>query len=151
MQAATKTPAAGPSSSSHSNTNLMEKAVAVWTAIELESDAMSRIKSILGLWLVCLVGGFVSARAESLLLTGATVHTVTGETLSPGQVLIQDGKIAAVGKDVAANGVASVNLNGQHLYPGMISLDSVLGLIEIEAVRATADETEVGDYTPDVE
>jgi hypothetical protein len=33
----------------------------------------------------------------------------------------------------------------------MISLDTVLGLTEIDAVRATADATEVGDFTPDVE
>ena len=89
--------------------------------------------------------------AESLLLTGATVHTISGDTFSPGQVLIQDGKIAAVGPTVSAPNVATVDLHGQHLYPGLILLDSILGLTEIEAVRATADNTEVGDYTPDVE
>ena len=95
--------------------------------------------------------GVSFASAESLLLSGATVHTVTGETLSPGQVLIQDGKIAAIGTNVPSNGATSLDLTGQHLYPGIISLDCVLGLIEIEAVRATADAKEVGDYTPDVE
>ncbi len=92
-----------------------------------------------------------SRSAEALLLTGATVHTVSGDTLSPGQVLMRDGKVAAVGRTVSAPGVATLDLRGQHLYPGLILLDSVLGLIEIEAVRATADNTEVGDYTPDVE
>src|SRR5439155_267521 len=42
-------------------------------------------------------------------------------------------------------------LQGQHLYPGIIALNTVLGLTEISAVRATQDTTEVGDYTPDVE
>src|SRR5579863_9244583 len=42
--------------------------------------------------------------ADSFLLTGATVHTVSGETLSPGQVLVRDGKIAAVGASVPADG-----------------------------------------------
>ena len=45
--------------------------------------------------------------AETLLLTGATVHTISGETLAPGQVLIRDGKIAAVGKTVPADGAAA--------------------------------------------
>ena len=36
------------------------------------------------------------ARAETLLLTGATVHTVSGATYAPGDVLIQDGKITGV-------------------------------------------------------
>ena len=89
--------------------------------------------------------------AASLLLTGATVHTVSGDTIAPGQVLIEDGKIAAVGPAVAAPNVATLDLHGQHLYPGLILLDSILGLTEIEAVRSTADNTEVGDYTPDVE
>src|SRR6266850_4107821 len=38
------------------------------------------------------------ASAATLLLTGATIHTISGETFTPGQVLIRDGKIAAVGK-----------------------------------------------------
>ena len=92
-----------------------------------------------------------SRAAETLLLTGATVHTVSGDTLSPGQVLMRDGKVAAVGRSVSAPGAATLDLHGQHLYPGLILLDSVLGLIEIEAVRSTADNTEVGEYTPDVE
>jgi imidazolonepropionase-like amidohydrolase len=92
------------------------------------------------------------ALGASLLLTGATVHTVSGDTLAPGQVLIQDGKIAAVGKTVPAGGADTVDLTGQHLYPGIIALDTVLGLTEISGVRATQDTTEVGDdFTPDVE
>ncbi len=89
--------------------------------------------------------------AQTVLLTGATVHTVSGETFSPGQVLVRDGKIAGVGKTLLADGATVVDLKGQHLYPGLIALNTVLGLDEIAAVRATQDTTEVGDYTPDVE
>jgi imidazolonepropionase-like amidohydrolase len=111
----------------------------------------SKKLNLVGIGLTALLCGLYPVRAESLLLKGATVHTVSGDTLSPGQVLIEDRKITAVGKEVSAGGARSIDLSGQHLYPGMISLDSVLGLIEIEAVRATADAIEVGDYTPDVE
>jgi imidazolonepropionase-like amidohydrolase len=78
------------------------------------------------------------------------VHTVSGETFSPGQVLIQDGKIAAVGKTVPAQGARAVPLDGQHLYPGLIDLNTVVGLTEIQAVRATQDNTESGEFDPDV-
>src|SRR6185503_11567996 len=44
-----------------------------------------------------------------------------------------------------------VNLDGHHLYPGLIAASTSLGLIEINAIRATRDASEVGDYTPDVE
>jgi imidazolonepropionase-like amidohydrolase len=89
--------------------------------------------------------------AETVLLIGATVHTVSGDILSPGQVLIKDTRIAAVGTAVPGDGATVVDLKGQHLYPGLIALNTVLGLEEIEAVRATHDFSEVGDYTPDVE
>jgi imidazolonepropionase-like amidohydrolase len=92
-----------------------------------------------------------AAAAETLLLTGATVHTISGETLSPGQVLLKDNKIAAVGKSLSAGGTKTLDLTGQHLYPGMIALDTMLGLMEIGAVRATQDSTEVGEFTPEVE
>jgi imidazolonepropionase-like amidohydrolase len=89
--------------------------------------------------------------ADSLLLHNAIVHTVSGQTLSPGDVLVRDGKIASVGAKLAASGAKVIDLKGQHLYPGLILLDSAVGLSEIEAVRATQDTTEVGDYKPDVQ
>ena len=89
--------------------------------------------------------------AEAVLLRGATVHTVSGETLSPGDVLIRDGKITAVGKSLPTTEAQVVELAGQQLYPGLIALDTALGLIEIDQVRATDDTREVGDYSPDVQ
>jgi imidazolonepropionase-like amidohydrolase len=98
-----------------------------------------------------LLGSAAPAGAETLLLSGATVHTISGETLSPGQVLVQDGKITAVGKSLPAANARQLDLSGQQLYPGMIALNTLVGLSEIEGVRATQDTTEVGDFTPDVE
>ena len=76
---------------------------------------------------------------------------MSGETLSPGDVLVRDGKIAAVSKSLPTRDAKVIELKGQHVYPGLIALNSGLGLTEIEAVRATRDEREVGDFTPDVE
>ena len=89
--------------------------------------------------------------AETILLTGATVHTASGPTLTPGQVLIRDGKIEAVEKSIKINADKVVQLDGQHLYPGLIAACTSLGLVEINAIRATRDASEVGEYTPDVE
>ena len=92
------------------------------------------------------------AAEPSLVLSGATVHTVAGETFSHGEVLVENGKVSAVGQTVTAPSSASrVDLKGQHLYPGMIGLDSLLGLTEIGAVRSTQDSTESGEFTPDVQ
>ena len=92
-----------------------------------------------------------SFSAEAILLRGGIVHTVSGETFSPGDVLMRDGKIAAVGKSLATNDAQVLDLAGQQVYPGLIALDNALGLIEIDAVRATDDTSEVGDFTPDVQ
>ena len=97
-----------------------------------------------------------TAFAETILLTGATVHTVSGQTLSPGFVLIENGKIKQVGTNADSEVKQTrenprIDLKGLHLYPGMIALNTTLGLVEIGAIRATHDETEVGEYTPEVQ
>lgn len=99
----------------------------------------------LALWLMV-----TAASAEALLFTGATVHTVTGGTITNGYVLVKNGKIAGVWQGAPAADAKQVSLAGLHLYPGMIALNTDLGLTEIGGVRATVDSREVGEYTPDV-
>lgn len=89
--------------------------------------------------------------AESMLLSNAIVHTVSHGTITNGQVLVNGNKIEAVGTNLTASSAKVIDLKSQHLYPGMIALDSALGLTEIEAVRATRDMSEVGDYHPEVQ
>lgn len=98
--------------------------------------------------------GALSAPAEVILLDHAIVHTVSGETFTNGSVLMDGDKVKLVtdGKSpvsILANKV--IDLKGQHLYPGMIDMDSALGLTEIESVRGTDDTAESGKFTPDVQ
>ncbi len=88
---------------------------------------------------------------EAVLYAGATIHTVSGETLSPGYLLAKGAKILSVSKTApAAKPDRTVDLNGLHLFPGIILPTSSLGLTEISAVRASQDTTETGGFTPDV-
>jgi len=88
---------------------------------------------------------------ELVLYANATVHTVAGETLAPGFVLTRGTKILSVTKTSPnAKPDRTVDLNGLHLFPGLILPTSSLGLTEISAVRATQDTTETGTHTPDV-
>lgn len=92
--------------------------------------------------------------AESILLDHAIVHTVSGETFTNGGVLIDGDKIGFVWDGKSPLGLVAgktIDLHGQHIYPGLIAVDTVLGLSEIDAVRATQDTTEVGEFAPDVE
>ncbi|MDZ4402718.1 amidohydrolase family protein [Prosthecobacter sp.] len=92
-----------------------------------------------------------SASADTLLLRGATVHTVANGTLSTGDVLIRDGKIAQVGEKIEAQADRTVDLKGLHLFPGLISASTDLGLVEVAGVRASVDDRETGEFTPEVE
>jgi imidazolonepropionase-like amidohydrolase len=93
----------------------------------------------------------VRVYAETVLFQDAIVHTVSGATLSPGSVLVKDGKIVAVQREIAARVDRVENLKGLHLFPGLILPTSSLGLIEIAGVRSTLDVAEVGGFTPEVE
>ena len=101
--------------------------------------------------------GIASLHAESLLLLGATVHTVSGATMPRGDVFVQDGKIAVVLDERMPASTAfpidarKIDLTGLHLYPGLIALNTELGLVEIGAIRATRDDREVGEFTPEVQ
>jgi len=114
----------------------------------LNPNMARRICCWLAMAACCL--GPAAARAQSLLLKNATVHPVSGPVLSPGDVLIENGKVSQIGHlDVKADQV--VDLTGQHLYPGLLALNTSLGLVEIEEVRATRDMEETGQFVPEVQ
>jgi imidazolonepropionase-like amidohydrolase len=91
------------------------------------------------------------AQREAILFTGATLHTVTGESIVNGRMLVERGRIVAIGSaaTVADKVNATViNLAGKHVYPGLIASNSALGLVEVQAVRATVDSAETGLLNP---
>jgi len=104
----------------------------------------------LGAIMTCVLHGGV-ARGETLALTGATVHTASGPTLVNATVVITDGRIAAVGADLAPPpGARVVPCQGKHVCPGFVSPYTALGLTEIGSVRGTNDWSETGDLNPDI-
>src|SRR4051812_15145076 len=74
--------------------------------------------NLLPLLSILLLSLALSAHAETLLLRGATVHTVAKGTLTPGDVLVRDGKIAAVAPHIDEAADRTVDLAGLHLFPG---------------------------------
>ena len=84
-------------------------------------------------------------------IVGATVHPVSSPDILNGMVVIEDGKIKAVGKSVAIpSGAYVVHAKGMHVYPGLIDAGSEVGLQEIESIRATIDTSESGEFQPDL-
>ncbi|HTM57293.1 MAG TPA: amidohydrolase family protein, partial [Candidatus Udaeobacter sp.] len=92
-----------------------------------------------------------AAFAAPLALVGGTVHTVSGATIENATVVIDHGKITAVGAGLTPPADAQViSVQGKQVYPGFVSANSVLGLTEIESVRGTNDFAETGDVNPNV-
>jgi imidazolonepropionase-like amidohydrolase len=93
-------------------------------------------------------------QTKPILITGATVHTGTGQVIENGAVAFENGKLTYVGATASAPADRAkydvINAQGKHVYPGFIITNSILGLIEIESFRATADNTETGSLNPNV-
>ncbi|MEX2188210.1 MAG: amidohydrolase family protein [Pirellulales bacterium] len=87
-----------------------------------------------------------------IAIVGATVHTVGGPTIENGVVIFDAGKLTAVGPTDTAipPNAKRIDAAGKHVFPGLIAANTTLGLIEIDAVRATVDHTEAGLINPNV-
>jgi imidazolonepropionase-like amidohydrolase len=112
-------------------------------------SAAGLARSLAAAALLCLAH---PALAQTTLIRNATVHTLAGEPIEKGSVLIQDGKIAGVGRDLRTpKGATIIDAEGLHLYPGMFDAFTQVGLVEIGAVGVTGDRTEKGDFNPQLE
>lgn len=99
---------------------------------------------------IAMMAATVSA-APPQLLTGADLHTVSHGVIAGGDLLLVDGRIAAMGVGLDAPGDAvRIDLRGKRIYPGLIAANSVIGLTEVAAVRPTNDFAEAGAINPNV-
>lgn len=100
-------------------------------------------KHLLSLVLVAAAGAApaTGAKAETIVITGATVHTMGSQgTLQNGSVVIQDGRIQAVGASVTIPaGARRIDARGKVVTPGLMDSASRLGLVEVNAVEGTGD------------
>ena len=103
------------------------------------------------LWIAASAVQPPASRAETIVLTGATIHPVSGPAVEGQSIVIERGRIAAVGRDVPhAPDTRTVSLAGKHIYPGFVSAISALGLTEISTVTGTNDFQETGTTNPDI-
>ncbi len=83
------------------------------------------MKKILLVFILALMGTVAQAQTGETLIKNATVLTVTRGTLPNTDVLIRNGKIAAVGKNLTASGSARViDATGKFVMPGIIDCHS---------------------------
>jgi imidazolonepropionase-like amidohydrolase len=86
----------------------------------------------------------------AIALAHATVHPIDGPPVEDGYVLFDAGRIVEVGRGIPPGDARVVDARGRHVYPGFIAPFTNLGLTEIGAVRATRDDREAGEASPEV-
>jgi hypothetical protein len=90
---------------------------------------------------IALLSCAALANAQTVLIRGATVHTVAAQgVLTNTDVLIRDGKIAAVGTGLSVpSDATSVDAKGRALTPGLFGGLSAIGVEEVTLEPTTAD------------
>lgn len=84
-------------------------------------------------------------------IVGATAHIGNGKIIENSLLVFSNGKLTYVGSnDASAQKGEVINAKGKHVYPGFIAANTSLGLAEIDAVRATRDFDEVGNFLPHI-
>jgi imidazolonepropionase-like amidohydrolase len=93
-----------------------------------------------------LTTALLPAQAEIIAITGGLVATVANPVpIENGTVIVNDGHIVAVGRDIAVPaGARVIDAHGKYVTPGLIAGDSFLGLYEVDAVDETNDTSAEG-------
>jgi len=77
-----------------------------------------------------------------LILKNGQIHTMTGEAFA-GDILVDGGKIVAVGKGLSADGAEVIELDGRFVLPGLIDAHCHIGMWEDGMGEEGADGNEM--------
>jgi len=93
-----------------------------------------------------------SKQTEPISIEGATAHLGNVEIIENSLIMFKQGKIIFVGSSNTKIGRIGrvINASGKHIYPGFIAANSTLGLVEVDAVKASSDVRETGIMNPHI-
>ena len=94
-------------------------------------------------------------QTKSVLILNATAHLGNGKVIQNSAIGFKDGKLTLVADATTIRLAAdaydtTIDATGKHVYPGFIAANSTLGLVEIDAVKSSVDEEEIGTFNPNV-
>ena len=111
--------------------------------------------------LMLFVGGYaqvpapITQKYDRIMLLHGKAHIGNGDYVDNSSIGIEKGKILFV-KNALTNPIDKtqwdtiIDISNKHVYPGFIAPNVTLGLVEIDAVRATRDYRETGNFNPNV-
>lgn len=97
----------------------------------------------------------VQAQSQRILIMNGTAHIGNGKVIENSAIGFENGKLTLVADATVIRLDKSkfdkvIDAQGKHIYPGLIECNSTLGLTEIDMVRSTVDNFEVGEMNPNV-
>lgn len=106
-------------------------------------------------FLILLTSAAFTQEAKRVLLVDGFLHIGNGQVVESAAIGISKGQVEFVKNSLAMTINESewdtvISLKGKHVYPGFVAPNSTLGLTEIDAVRATRDFHEVGEFNPHI-
>ncbi|WP_394750034.1 amidohydrolase family protein [Spongiimicrobium salis] len=122
-----------------------------------EKMSLSLKKSVLLLLILCMGTTMIMAQQAPglaqqgpITISGGTAHIGDGSVVENCTIVFENGKITALGTTEVTPKGEVINAQGKHIYPGFIAPSKTLGLVEVNAVRASNDQDEIGDLIPHV-
>ncbi len=100
------------------------------------------------LTLILLFSGLASGQQQAVALKGGKLLTVSHGVIENGVIVMQGGKITALGAAASVKvpkNVKVIDVTGLTVYPGLIDSETALGLTEISAESSTNDRIELSD------
>lgn len=92
----------------------------------------------------------VSAASDVILIKNGTIVPVRGGSPAIGDLLIENGKISKIGKNIKApTGAEVIDASGKYVYPGLVGVMTAVGVTGYP--RAGNDTDEVGTSTPQMD
>jgi imidazolonepropionase-like amidohydrolase len=98
--------------------------------------------------LLATLPGAAAAQDHPIALKGGKLQTITHGVIENGVVVMQGGKITAVGPASSThipNEAQVIDATGMTIYPGLIDSETSLGLTEISSEASTNDLVELSD------
>lgn len=118
---------------------------------------INKINSLL--FLLCITLGFsqqtpASKQTKDFAIVGATAHIGNGTVIENSIIVVSNGKITTIGPEASTpltrQAMEVIEAKGKHVYPGFIVSNGTLGLVEVDAVKASSDLSEMGSFNPHI-
>jgi hypothetical protein len=121
---------------------------------------MKTIKNIsIVLLMLCVTSSFAQQtpapeQSKTIAIVGATAHIGNGNVIENSIIIMENRKLKMVADATTSktdvNGMTVIDAKGKHVYPGFIVSNGTLGLVEVDAVKASNDLAEMGTFNPHI-